>query len=1149
MDQFSDMENSEVEQEQESSRALELKFSIGYNSAMTGAVHNLTIAKSQTKITKEIFFPSAHTGVIYNYETGESKLLQGHCNAITAVATIYDQENDKRLIVTADSGKNAAILIWDADTGTVESSIFRAETDEVISIDFSKNCYYIAFLAHQKNEQGEVEVQKIYIYDWKPKGQSEQIYYTEFGCNDGEIYYDLKFNPNMDYVMEFLVTSPNKIFFSVLNPTDSENSRAYYPHPLDESRADKKNGVTFTQSIFLQNNQKGNTAITGTTGGYIIVWDVCEALCKEDEVKTDRRKIKTVDLLGKYKKDKDKKGSTSEKDHINILVNYKNYIVIGSGGGTINFYDYNFIIVRWFENVCWMIKSVSFDFEYIKNKNPNERDYYFNNDNDDAGNTSNFKCLPFITSDISATVKRVYNIEEEKITYSDEPLKYEEIYKGIESEITSIAVHPKQNLIAIGTRGLPPKNLNRKTNERQKEMIIKEKKFEYRAYVQLFYYPNHMKHIKRENQRREDDEENKKRAQKGIGKNDKKKTGLYPGKTNNAMHTDNDNEGGEERYANSFKRVFAVDTYPTVLEFSPCDNTLMVGTSFQKIIPLNINNLSGPLPDKQTILQIKEIADKEDKNAEIKEIKFSPDNKHFAATDNLGRIGVFRIESGIWSLVGRFHFLNNIISFCFNEDGGRLFTITADRILTEFKINQDNKDVKQIDNYTLEKLHTIKIEDDCNMTSIVWYPLTRGKEKNILISNDQYKVRIVNVFDQPTITKTALGPCFGGPIVTMRVLPGKDPEKRLIAFITKEKIMGLISLPVDGNPYRYMGVIAHPGQIKDIKTSQNMNYIFTTGGSDYTINIWKYNANPLVEAVQNGGIGIEPFLNLLEGGRDGIKYKEMVDFFYYAQIKSKDEHTTKHRILDQTVTINLIHGLLASLGYYPSNEEITNIQKEVRHAKLLENAKEKNDDINFETFVKIYLNHRPYVELDVDKIESSFNNLQVQTKYHTVHEDPNDTIIIKKQLIDVLRNKMKIDEQRINNIITLLDGNASKESIFSMEHYQQKVSRENFLTAMRDNRIEDKEINEILDCLVTDGNINNLPSYVIYKIRDRLISRENFLHMLKENGEKMEDKEIGEILRVLVGDPNPNNLPPMLSFDYIFENILLMEREEKEVIQ
>ena len=46
---------------------------------MTGTVHNLTIKRGEnTKATKEIFYPAAHTGVIYNYETGESKLLQGH---------------------------------------------------------------------------------------------------------------------------------------------------------------------------------------------------------------------------------------------------------------------------------------------------------------------------------------------------------------------------------------------------------------------------------------------------------------------------------------------------------------------------------------------------------------------------------------------------------------------------------------------------------------------------------------------------------------------------------------------------------------------------------------------------------------------------------------------------------------------------------------------------------------------------------------------------------------------------------------------------------------------------------------------------------------------------------------------------------------
>ena len=82
----------------------------------------------------------------------------------------------------------------------------------------------------------------------------------------------------------------------------------------------------------------------------------------------------------------------------------------------------------------------------------------------------------------------------------------------------------------------------------------------------------------------------------------------------------------------------------------------------------------------------------------------------------------------------------------------------------------------------------------------------------------------------------------------MKVIPGRDKDKRLIAFSTKEKIMGLMCLPVDGNPYRYMGVIAHPGTIKDIKAATNVNYIFTTGGNDYTINIWKYNVNPLIDA-------------------------------------------------------------------------------------------------------------------------------------------------------------------------------------------------------------------------------------------------------------------------------------------------------------
>ena len=990
--------------------------------------------------------------------------------------------------------------------------------------------------------------------------------------------------------MEFLATSEHKIFFNVINLYENENSRAYYPHPLDEKRiVEKKNTPTFTQSIFLRDNQKGNTAITGTTAGYIIVWDVCEALCKEDEVKTDRRKIKTVDLLGKYKKDKDKKGP-SEKDRINILVNYENYIVIGSGGGTVNFYDYNFIIVRWFENICWMVKSISFDMEYAKAK-----DYKALGDDhpiEDTANTSNFRCLPFIISDVSATIKRVFNEKEEVITYGDENLKYQEIYRGLETEITCIAVSPKKNLIAVGTRGQPPKNMIRKKVERRGDSILKEKRFEYRAYVQLFYYPNHMKAIKDENLRKEKEEEKKKKMEKSLKKDDKRNK-LYPGKSK-AKTMEDDDELNENRFTNCFKKYFAADTYPTCLEFSPSDNTLMVGTSFQKILPLNSENINAPLNDKQSILQIKEVADKEDKNAEIKEIQFSPDKKHFAATDNMGRIGLFRLEGVVWSLVARYHFKGqiNILSFCFNENGTRIYTITSDRYLEEFKLaaegeayqnysfpmnisgnkNDNNVSINNINQNgtTNNKVYTsIKIEDDCNMTSIVWYPLSHHKEKEIVISNDAYKIKAVNVNDSSSSTnslsiiKTSLGPCFGGPIQVMRVVPGKDKTKRLIAFATREKVLGLMCLPIDGNPFRYMGVIAHPGIIKDVKPATNASYIFTTGGDDYTINIWRYNINPLIEAVENGGDGIKPFLNLLEGGIGGKKYKEMVDYFYYAQIKSKDENTTKHRVLDQTVAINYIHGLLSSLGYYPSIEEINNIQREVRHMKHLENAKEKSDDINFETFVKIYLNHRPYIELDVDKIEDSFDNMKNQVKYHLIHDD-NETIIIRERLIECLRElkyedkkkddkgvvtvelKRKVDDATIEAIIKELDDDSNEQPITVLEHYQKKMNRDKFLDLLKDYKIDDKDVNAMLEKLVGESSMN-LPSQLLYKMGDRLISRENFLHMLKENGEKMTDEEISSILKVLVGDPDPTHLPPMLSFDYIFENILLMEKEDKEV--
>ena len=169
-------------------------------------------------------------------------------------------------------------------------------------------------------------------------------------------------------------------------------------------------------------------------------------------------------------------------------------------------------------------------------------------------------------------------------------------------------------MIAIGTRGQPPKNMIRKNVDRRGDSILKEKRFEYKAYVQLFYYPNHMKVIKKDNEKREEEELKRKKIEKMLKKDDKKNN-LYQNKGKNKANEDDD-ELNENRYTNCYKKFFATDTYPTCLEFSPSDPTLMVGTSFQKILPLSTKNINNALNDKQSILQIKEVADKEDKNAE-----------------------------------------------------------------------------------------------------------------------------------------------------------------------------------------------------------------------------------------------------------------------------------------------------------------------------------------------------------------------------------------------------------------------------------------------------------------------------------------------------------------------------------------------------
>lgn len=60
-------------------------------------------------------------------------------------------------------------------------------------------------------------------------------------------------------------------------------------------------------------------------------------------------------------------------------------------------------------------------------------------------------------------------------------------------------------------------------------------------------------------------------------------------------------------------------------------------------------------------------------------------------------------------------------------------------------------------------------------------------------------------------------------------------------------------MPADGNPNKIMGLIAHPGPITDITVSGDHNYVFTSGGSDLSVNLWYIDTEAIERQIAIGG--------------------------------------------------------------------------------------------------------------------------------------------------------------------------------------------------------------------------------------------------------------------------------------------------------
>lgn len=369
----------------------------------------------------------------------------------------------------------------------------------------------------------------------------------------------------------------------------------------------------------------------------------------------------------------------------------------------------------------------------------------------------------------------------------------------------------------------------------------------------------------------------------------------------------------------------AANRIVSCMEFTPTEGELLVGLTQGEIKIIDGDNYS--LKKLTQELLVKDQA----RSDVIKQLIVTADGKYFATSDNRQCVCLFKKdhlnddennEIG-WYFTGKMQSHQvEITSICFGQSLDndsdskmihRLFSIGRDRRCFEYDVAASRMNEK------LPVLRCFDIELEAHPTSCIWYPNVEDLNEGwLLTANDEYKMKLWN----PTVMhsrRTCLGPTYGGELNKMKLLDQGNPKDQHLLYSTSNKVIGLIKLPLDGNPQKTMGLIAHPDDVQDICCSSDGKYVFTCGGDDLAVNMWSVDLTPINEAVALGGEGTEPFIRLIEGGRQGQTYQDMNDFFYYSMIRSKKENTTVTRKLEGFVPVDELPNLMRAMGYYPTN--------------------------------------------------------------------------------------------------------------------------------------------------------------------------------------------------------------------------------------
>ena len=392
-----------------SSNALTLDWSFGFK----GQLHSLA-----SENRSAIFYTTAHTGIIYDYASKTQQLLQGHCNEIVATCV----SEDKKWIVTADSGPDSVIVVWDSLTGTPVKTIFGAHERGVEALAISGDSMFLASLG--KVQDGLAGEQELSLWEWSAETDSALYTCAVPGVqSSASAHTSVAFNP--DDARELVTNGDSNIVFWTWE------SYKLVPFSPLLSKSDRKTlgHFCFVSSIFMPCNA---SAITSTTNGEVVLWDAVE---KEEGGNNEEGDItgagpefsETSPLKSMVKSIKLCEG------RVNFMSFVDKYMVVAGEDGCVRFYDESLRIMAWYEDLnAGPVTNVSFATNLPLN----------------VDERADFCCPDFVVGTSTSYIIGVECALFQEIEPDNR--RGAVLVQGIGDEVPCVATHPTMGRLVIG---------------------------------------------------------------------------------------------------------------------------------------------------------------------------------------------------------------------------------------------------------------------------------------------------------------------------------------------------------------------------------------------------------------------------------------------------------------------------------------------------------------------------------------------------------------------------------------------------------------------------------------------------------------------------------------------------------------------------